>query len=214
MSSPQTIYYSVGAAFFTLTNPTASPVALDSVTVTFGTGDYWARVWFVSLNPQEYSCSFFYAPPGLPSSTCQPDVNIGAGGSVVGVVGYDPCSICRGPASARDTLKVYAGGSTIPATLILDDSRYVAGEAAPDDATLRLTVQPSLARSTTRVTLDAPDAVRIVVLDALGRRVVVLADGVRTLNAVLDVSAWAPGVYHVVADGVRQRTVGRLTVSR
>lgn len=211
VAAPRTVYVLTGAAFFTLTNPAAVPVTLDSMAVAFRENAPLPHAWFVDIGSDGNDCTFIY---GFLNFDCAPDLAIGPGKSVPVTVGYSPCSTCLAPVATGDTLKIYAGGATTPTTVILDDSRFITNEGTPDADARRLTVQPSPARSTARVMLTAPDAVRVLVLDALGRRVVTLADGVHSLDTLFDISAWPPGVYYVVADDVFQRSVVRFTVVR
>lgn len=76
---------------------------------------------------------------------------------------------------------------------------------------------PARAAVTVRYALDAPGAVTLSVADALGRRVAVLADGVRPggeHHAALDASAYAPGLYQIVLTAGAERVARPLVVVR
>ena len=96
----------------------------------------------------------------------------------------------------------------------------VAGEGAPPEDLLALTVGPNPAAGAVslRYTLAAPGAVRLFVVDVLGRELAVLADGERPAGnhtTTLDASRLAPGAYVLVLDDGAGRRVSRLvTVAR
>ena len=79
----------------------------------------------------------------------------------------------------------------------------VAGEAAsPGRSALELSVRPNPSPGgavTVSLSQASPSAVRVEVLDAVGRRVAVLHEGAAGtgLSLSVDASAWAPGVYRV-----------------
>ena len=86
-------------------------------------------------------------------------------------------------------------------------------------ATLALDVRPNPIdhRATVGYRLAEPAAVRLRVVDVLGREVAVLAEGDRAEGehrAALDAAALAAGVYVVVLDAGRQRAVRTFTVAR
>ena len=92
-------------------------------------------------------------------------------------------------------------------------------ERAPRTVTDALSAPvPNPARGDARVTLslDAPQAVRVTVVDVLGRTVAVLADGPLAGDAAftVDAAALAPGVYAVRAEGETFRQTRTLTVAR
>ena len=94
----------------------------------------------------------------------------------------------------------------------------VADEAAPSAPDLGVTVSPnpSSGRVTVSVARPSAGAVRVEVVDAVGRRVARLYDGAAhgDLSLSVDTAAWAPGVYVVrvrTDDGIAARSV---TVAR
>ena len=97
---------------------------------------------------------------------------------------------------------------------------FVAGEAAPGDAALALAPprpNPASASVALPYRVAAAGPVRLTVVDALGRTVATLADGVRAAGehtASLDARRLAPGVYAVVLDVDGRRAVRRLTIAR
>ncbi len=96
----------------------------------------------------------------------------------------------------------------------------VAGEAAPDANALTLGApypNPTAGTATVPYRLATAGAVRLRVVDHLGRTVAVLADrevAAGTHEARLDTRALAAGVYAVVLDAGDERAVRRLTVVR
>ncbi len=95
----------------------------------------------------------------------------------------------------------------------------VAGEDAPGAPGLALAVapNPSAGAATLRYVLPAPGAVRLVVLDALGRTVARLADGEHaagTHTVALGTSRLAPGVYVARLDAAGTVATRRFTVAR
>ena len=104
--------------------------------------------------------------------------------------------------------KVYALADLVP----------VADEASPSAGAALSAPRPNPAagRATLNLTLDAPQAVRATLHDALGRTVAVLHDGDAdgTVALSVDASALAPGVYVVRAVGERLSETRRLTVAR
>jgi uncharacterized delta-60 repeat protein len=128
-------------------------------------------------------------------------------------------------ASANRGASVYAAGITYTSTdpypsfvLKMRLDLPTAAETIPE-ASQALTVAPNPIRAASRVSLrlDAPTAVRVMVLDALGRTVAVVVEGVlgsgqQTFD--LDATALPPGVYAVVAVVGAERSVTRLTVVR
>lgn len=97
---------------------------------------------------------------------------------------------------------------------------FVDGEAAPAEATLALAPprpNPAAGRVALPYRLADTGAVRLTVVDALGRTVATLADGVRAAGehmAEFDARRLAPGVYAVVLDADGRRAVRRLTIAR
>lgn len=95
----------------------------------------------------------------------------------------------------------------------------VDGEAAPTEAALALAPprpNPAAGRVALPYRVAAAGHVRLTVVDALGRTVATLADGVRSAGehtASLDARRLAPGVYAVVLDAGGRRAVRRLTVA-
>ncbi|MEM0962526.1 MAG: right-handed parallel beta-helix repeat-containing protein [Bacteroidota bacterium] len=90
-------------------------------------------------------------------------------------------------------------------------------EAAP--AELAVTAYPNPTRGAGTVRVEQPTAgpLRVTVLDALGRAVATLADGLRQPGVhtlALDASRLAPGVYAVVAEAGPERRVRTITVVR
>lgn len=120
----------------------------------------------------------------------------------------------NGPANATvSSGAVYAFGSTATAV------RAVAATAAatvPAPTLSRPRPNPASRRTTLTLTLGAPQRVRAVVLDALGREVAVLLDGeasgVRELS--VDTSRLAQGMYIVRVAGASFAETRRLTVVR
>ncbi|PAP76883.1 serine hydrolase [Rubrivirga marina] len=95
----------------------------------------------------------------------------------------------------------------------------VATGASPAPALRLHPPAPNPARSLVSVgfALDAPEAVALTVVDALGRRVAVLVEGPRPrgeTRAVFDVSALAPGAYRIVLTAGTERTARPLVVVR
>jgi hypothetical protein len=98
----------------------------------------------------------------------------------------------------------------------------VAGEALPAPASrvgLAVSVRPnpSSGAVTISVAVAAASSVRVVVVDALGRTVVMLHDGVSPagdLSLALNTSRLAPGVYVVRAESGASSATARLVVSR
>ena len=92
-------------------------------------------------------------------------------------------------------------------------------EVGPNDAALALEIAgPNPVRGATALRLRQrePGPVRVVLHDALGREVLVLADGDAgsDLRVRVEAAALAPGVYHVVARGEGGARVLALTVVR
>ncbi|MEM6327389.1 MAG: T9SS type A sorting domain-containing protein, partial [Bacteroidota bacterium] len=76
---------------------------------------------------------------------------------------------------------------------------------------------PSRGTVTVPFVLDAPRAVRLSVIDALGRELVVIADGAFVSGpheATVDASALAPGVYTVRLQAGTEMRSRRVTVVR
>ena len=96
----------------------------------------------------------------------------------------------------------------------------VAGEALPEASSeIGVSVRPNPAggRVEVVVTLAEAQAVRVVVLDALGREVAVVLAGEASAGArsvVVDVSLWAAGVYVVRAEAGARVATARLLVAR
>ena len=94
------------------------------------------------------------------------------------------------------------------------------GAAAPADAHPGLRVDapvpnPATGRTTARVDVPAAQALRVTVLDALGRTVATLHDGPAVAGPLalhVDVSALAPGVYVVRVSGETATVQTRLVV--
>lgn len=204
---------------FTLHNPTAAPVALDSLVIQWGDDIFRYKAWYVGsgIPPSGVFCPFLrdQFPPG-----CVTDATLASGETAVVTVDYDHCAICR-PAGPQqpDSLFVYAGGSAVPTRVVLDASGYVAAEPGPDgDAALTVGPNPASTRAAVRFTLAAPAASAVVaVTDALGRRLVALHDGPLAAGAVTfdaDVSALPAGVYAVRLEAGGMTTTARLVVAR
>jgi hypothetical protein len=96
----------------------------------------------------------------------------------------------------------------------------VAGEAGPQTTTDALSAPaPNPASGTARVTLslDAPQSVRVSVVDVLGRTVAVLHEGSLAAGATplaVPTDGLAPGVYVIRAEGETFRQTRTLTVAR
>jgi len=75
---------------------------------------------------------------------------------------------------------------------------------------------PARGATAVRLSVDRPQAVRAELVDALGRRLAVLHDGLAsgTVDLAVDASALAPGVYAVRAQGEGWAEAVRLTVVR
>ncbi len=89
-----------------------------------------------------------------------------------------------------------------------DADAFALGAPAPN---------PARGGTSLTLTLDRPQSVTVRVLDALGRLVAVLTDGPQpggTVALSLDTSAFASGVYTVVAEGETARDVRRVSVVR
>ena len=97
---------------------------------------------------------------------------------------------------------------------------YVAGEAEPDEAAgVGVAVRPNPARGHAQVaiTLAEAGAVRVVVLDVLGREVTVVLDGAAAQGETtvgVETGAWPAGVYVVRATVGAQTATARLVVER
>lgn len=116
----------------------------------------------------------------------------------------------RTPADAGTTSVVRYGPGAIPATVI------VADDASPSAAAgLSLSAPAPNPASAVRLTLtvETPQAVRVAVVDALGREVAVLWDGETRGARDVVVSGLAPGTYAVVARGEGGTVVRRVTVA-
>ncbi|MEO0558079.1 MAG: hypothetical protein AAF170_07835 [Bacteroidota bacterium] len=102
------------------------------------------------------------------------------------------------------------------------DGFAVASSDRPEESAVRLTVSPNPARQRVELALSGTvrQPVEVVVSDALGREVArtELAAGANRGAASaswrLDVSGWAPGVYHARVVGAPQREAVRFTVVR
>lgn len=95
----------------------------------------------------------------------------------------------------------------------------VASEAAAGAAALALSApapNPAAGRTSVRLRVEAPQTLRVVVVDALGRTVAVLHDGpaAGTLTLGVDASRLAPGVYVIRATGASASAQVRLVVAR
>ena len=171
---------------FALANLTLSPVVLDSLAMRFASPseiNSWSTQ-SASPGPGGVSCYFSRFEPTYDG--CAIGEALAPGATFQLVVGYDPCPICRAEAAgarrggAPDTLLVYSGGVAVPDTVLFDDSRYVGSETEPASGQLGLAVGPNPSRGAAAVTLTAVvslGSVRVVLVDALGRRVAVLHDG-------------------------------------
>lgn len=206
-----------------LANLTVEPVVLDSLVMRFS--DPWGfSTWSVQEADAPYALCYF--APFLPEmSRCAPDVTLMPGAVVPFWIGYDPCAICHAEASvgarrggAPDTLLVYSGGVAVPDTVWFDDSNYVSTESTPGESRLSLSVGPNPSAGLASVTITAAEpaqSVRVVLLDALGRRVAVLHDGALPADARLPVPPGLPaGVYTVRAEADDASATARLTVVR
>ncbi len=91
-------------------------------------------------------------------------------------------------------------------------------DAAPSALPLDLSVHPNPARQATQIRIDraAPGPARVVVVDALGRRVAVLHDGpgAASLDLSVDTSGWPSGIYAAVVTAGSARVATRFTVIR
>lgn len=105
-----------------------------------------------------------------------------------------------------------------PGIYAVDAPFGVASEQAPVNASLVLTVGPNPSRGAVRVALmlSAPTAVRVDVVDALGRHVETLHDGAVAGNVsfTFDASSLAGGVYYVTSTSETGRVVTPFTVLR
>ena len=121
---------------------------------------------------------------------------------------------------ASDTFGVTKSGAaalsaSLPEDALLATAADGASGAAPE-AALAVWPNPSASRATAEFRLDAAGPVRLSVLDALGREVLVAARGHRAAGphtAALDLDTLAPGVYRVrlqTASGVAVRALTRL----
>lgn len=121
-------------------------------------------------------------------------------------------AIARIPGTNR---VAYADGSTL-VVRSFDMGNAVASEPPRGLAmTLAVAPNPSAGAATVRVTLPSAEAIRVSVVDALGRTAAVLHDG--TLGAgehALSVRGLAPGVYTVRVQGAAGVSAQRLTVVR
>ncbi len=119
--------------------------------------------------------------------------------------------------------RLYVGGIRLggvnPGWAFRTVSPFVAGEAGPDEtASLDVSVQPNPAggRVEVFVSLAEAQAVRVVVLDALGREVAVVLDEAAVGERVveLDTASWPAGVYVVRATAGATVVSARLVVAR
>ena len=119
--------------------------------------------------------------------------------------------------TSTDTMLRYARvGGTVYGTPLTFPT---AGEAAPDAAALALSVgpNPASAAATVRYTLAAPAAVRVTVVDVLGRAVARPVDGARAAGPhteALGVAGLPAGVYTVRLEVGGWTAVRRLSVVR
>ncbi len=103
---------------------------------------------------------------------------------------------------------------------LLVNTNPVAGEAAPDAPTARLqpvVPNPAAGRARVAFTLDAPAAVRLTVVDVLGRTVAVVAEGAHAAGshtADVETAGLAPGVYVARLDAGGTLQSRRFTVAR
>lgn len=197
-----------------LANLTMEPVVLDSLVMRFA--EAWGySTWSVMTDgPPGVFC--YFAPFEPDWERCALGVTLAPGTVVRLDVGYDPCAICRG--GAPDTLLVYSGGVVEPDTVTFDDSGYVGTDEGPTAGALALSVAPNPSRGASTVTLTGAvplASARVVLLDALGRRVAVLHDGALPADARLALPpGLPPGVYSVSADADGHAATARVTIAR
>lgn len=117
--------------------------------------------------------------------------------------------------------RTFLGGNGDYATevigLRLDGFGTAAADAPAGVQALRVAPNPTAAGARITLSLEAPAAARVVVTDALGRTVAVLADGALPAGETalrLDAAGLPAGVYAVVATVGGQRTTARITVVR
>ena len=139
------------------------------------------------------------------------------------------------PSSGENTTRVYAlavdanadlaiggqflgaGGITSPYLALYDTLPLAVGGAPASGVALSAVVpNPATQRAALVLTLDTPQGVRAVLVDALGREVAVLLDGEAGVETRLDVdtSRLAPGVYVVRVTAGGETLSRRLTVVR
>lgn len=120
---------------------------------------------------------------------------------------YDLLAAGRTPADAGTVSITRYGPGPLDATVGTDD--------APAAVGLSLSSPTPNPAPSVRLTLavEAPQVIRVVVVDALGREVAVLWDGETSGTRDVVVSDLAPGVYAVVARGAGQTVVRRVTIA-
>ncbi len=200
----------------TVSNPTSSPIRIDSLGVVVG--DSYG-LWYISVEVgQDRREVVVYGEVGIEPRLIELDIPAGDSGKIR-VEHFDPCPLCRGAADSLDVLLIYAGGASVPDSLILDTAGVVSVEDVPTLLSLKVAVAPNPAiRSTTvSVALEAPDHVRAILFDALGREVALVYDGLLVGNAASEIktAGLSPGTYVVhatSASGASATTA--LTVAR
>lgn len=124
------------------------------------------------------------------------------------------CGACRSAGGIGDTMHVYTDGSAVSQAVPVLNGGFVAAEAGPGEPGPRLSVSPNPAGRIARLDLAGAASVRIVAFDRLGREVAVLHDGPTGGPVDIDVSAWPPGVYVLLATTAGQASSSHLVVVR
>ena len=120
--------------------------------------------------------------------------------------------------------RLYVGGFGLggrrPGWAFRTVAPYVAGEAGPDEAAgvgVAVRPNPAVGRVEVVLSLAAAGAAHVAVVDALGREVAVVLDGVVVQGETtvgVDTGAWPAGVYVVRATAGAQTATARLVVVR